>query len=175
MKMLILQERKDAPGERRMSITTVAKGADFQLADTRSAEVQTKFLDRLVGYRLRHASNTLMSDFAASMSGTGVRAVHVSILSVVEENPGVRQGEIGRVLGVARANMAPLMAELEAADLLQRTPDEADRRAVSVCLTKSGVALLKNCKARILAHERRALERLTQSERETLLRLLNKI
>lgn len=172
--MLRLKERKDAPGGR-MSITTLAKGPAFELADDRPAELRTEFLEQLVGYRLRRASNTLMTDFAASMSGTGLRAVHVSILAVIEDNPGVRQGEIGRALGVARANMAPLMAELEAAGLLERTPDEADRRAVSTCLTRSGEAILKNCKARILAHERRALERLTQNERETLLRLLNKI
>ncbi len=87
----------------------------------------------------------------------------------------MRQGEIGRALGVARANMAPLMAELEAARLLRRTTDESDRRAVSVQLTKSGEALLRNCKARIEAQERRTLGRLTRSEKETLLRLLKKI
>ncbi len=173
--MLTLQKRKDAPGESRMSIATITEERVSPGADEREAEVRTEFLDKIVGYRLRHVSNALMSDFAASMSGTGMRAVHVSILSVLEENPGVRQGEIGRALGVARANMAPLMAELEDAGLLRRTPDEADRRAVSVQLTKSGEALLKNCKARILAHERRALERLSKTERETLLRLLNKI
>ena len=138
-------------------------------------KLRTEFLDGLVGYRLRQASNAFMSDFAASMAGTGLRAVQVSILSVVQENPGVRQGEIGRALGVARANMAPLMAELEAARLLRRTTDETDRRAVSVHLTKNGEALLKNCKARIEAHERRALQGLARSDKETLLRLLKKI
>lgn len=158
-----------------MSVTSVENKPVLQLLDDRSPDVRTEFLNNLAGYRLRQVSNAFMSDFAAAMTGTGMRPVQVSILSVVDENPGVRQGEIGRALGVARANMAPLMAELEGMKLLERIPDEADRRAVSVFLTKSGQAMLKNCKARIRAHEHRTLGRLTESERKTLLRLLNKI
>lgn len=158
-----------------MSVTSIADKPVLQFLDDRSPNVRTEFLNSLAGYRLRQISNAFMSDFAAAMVGTGMRPVQISILSVVEENPGIRQGEIGRALGVARANMAPLMAELEAAKLLERITDEADRRAVSVSLTKEGQAMLKNCKARITAHERRAMDRLTESERKTLLRLLNKI
>ncbi|PQA86954.1 MarR family winged helix-turn-helix transcriptional regulator [Hyphococcus luteus] len=158
-----------------MSVMTVDKGTALRTSEDVSPGVSTDFLDGLVGYRLRQASNSFMSDFAASMADTGLRAVHVSILSVVEENPGVRQGEIGRALGVARANMAPLVAELEGMRLLRRTTDESDRRAVIVRLTKAGEALLRNCKARIEVHERRALQRLTRSEKETLLRVLKKI
>lgn len=158
-----------------MSVTSVENKPVLQLLDDRSPDVRTEFLNKLAGYRLRQVSNAFMSEFAAAMAGTGMRPVQISILSVVDENPGVRQGEIGRALGVARANMAPLMAELEGMRLLERIPDEADRRAVSVFLTKAGQAMLKNCKARILAHEHRTLGRLTESERKTLLRLLNKI
>ncbi|MCK5746780.1 MAG: MarR family transcriptional regulator [Oricola sp.] len=157
-----------------MSMTTFEKAPPRQDGDAGDG-LRTEFLDGLVGYRLRLASNAFMSEFAAAMTGAGMRAVQVSILSVVQENPGVRQGEIGRALGVARANMAPLMAELEAARLLRRVTDETDRRAVSVHLTKNGEALLKNCKARIEAHERRALQAFSRSEKETLLRLLKKI
>ena len=112
-----------------MSVTSIADKPVLQLANDRSPEVQAEFLNSLAGYRLRQISNAFMSEFAAAMAGTGMRPVQVSILSVADENPGVRQGEIGRALGVARANMAPLMAELEAAGLLERIPDEADRRA----------------------------------------------
>ncbi|MEZ5893321.1 MAG: MarR family transcriptional regulator [Parvularculaceae bacterium] len=133
------------------------------------------FLDELIGYTLRQTANAFMNDFAASMAGTGLRPVLVSILSIVDENPGVRQGEIGRALGVARANMAPLMSELEAAKLVRRVPDESDRRAVIVSLTEAGRAALRNCKARIAAQERQSLAKLSESERQTLLRLLKKI
>lgn len=163
------------PGGILVPAMTTAEKATAPRPETELAGPSTDFLDGLVGYRLRQASNAFMSDFAASMIGTGLRAVHVSILSVLEENPGVRQGEIGRALGVARANLAPLMAELEAARLLRRATDENDRRAVSVHLTKSGEAILRNCKARIEVHERRALQRLTRAEKETLLRLLKKL
>lgn len=158
-----------------MSVTTIAEKPDLPLPLERAPGVSTEFLDGLMGYRLRQASSAFMSDFAAAMAGTGMRPVQLSILSVVEENPGIRQGEVGRALGVARANMAPLMAELEAIGLLVRTPDEADRRAVTVSLTRSGNTMLKNCKARIMVQERNALKGLSPGEQETLLSLLNKI
>ncbi len=158
-----------------MSATTITNKPVLELLEDRAPDVRTGFLNGLAGYRLRQVSNVFMSEFAAAMSGTGMRPVQVSIISVIDENPGIRQGEIGRALGVARANMAPLMAELESMKLLERIPDEADRRAVSVFLTREGQAMLKNCKARIIAQERRTLERLTEGERKTLLRLLNKI
>ncbi len=158
-----------------MSVATVDKGAASRALGEAPPGLETRFLDGLVGYRLRQASNSFMSEFAASMADTGLRAVHVSILSVVEENPGVRQGAVGQVLGVARANMAPLVAELEAIGLLRRTTDKSDRRAVAIHLTKSGQAMLRNCKARIEVHERHALQGLTRSDKETLLRLLKKI
>jgi len=158
-----------------MSVSTFAGDGDELLSAEDEADVKMAFLDTLTGFQLRQVSNAMMSDFAASMSDTGLRPVHVSILSIVDENPGIRQGEIGRALGVARANMAPLMAELEGMNLLRRIPDAADRRAVSIDLTSPGKAALKNCKARITALERRSLQQLTKAEQETLLRLLKKI
>lgn len=171
----MFRPRRYVAAEGLMTMSSTAKQIAIPLADDRVAAIQTEFLDSLTGYRLRHVSNAFMSDFAASMIGTGMRATHVSILSVVEENPGIRQGEIGRALGVARANMAPLMAELESLSLLERVPDEIDRRAVSVYLTKDGQVTLKNCKARIAAHERRSLSPLSPAERDTLLRILKKL
>lgn len=143
--------------------------------DQRKGGLRTRFLESLLGYAVRRASNSLSADFAKSMEGTGMRPVLVSILAVVEENPGVNQGAIGRALGVARANMAPLMNDLEERKLLRRMPDKNDRRAVSVYLRKEGEAVLKECKTRILAQEKRALKNLTASEQSALLKLLNKI
>ena len=158
-----------------MSVTSITEPSGQDGIDPRASDVEADFLKNLVGYRLRQLSNAFMSQFAAAMAGTGLRPVQISILSVTEENPGVRQGEIGRALGVARANLAPLMAELEGDGLLIRVPSEIDRRAVSVFLTEEGETVLKKCKTRIEAQEQKALERLNQNERKTLLRLLNKI
>ncbi len=139
------------------------------------ASLRTDFLDGLAGYSIRQTSNRLMAEFVEAIDGTGMRPVLVSILSVVEENPGVNQGLVGAIIGVARANMAPLMNELENAGLIVRQQNSSDRRAVEIYLTSEGAVMLRECKVRILEHEKRILKRLTAEERKTLLRLIRKI
>jgi DNA-binding MarR family transcriptional regulator len=137
--------------------------------------LRTKFISNLVGYNIRRAINRITADFMRAFDGTNMRPILVSILSVVEENPGVSQGAVGEVLGVARTNMVPLMTDLEAQGLLRRTPDSVDRRALAIRLTRKGKTLLRDCNKRIRTHEERMLGGLTQDERATLMTLLGKI
>lgn len=140
-----------------------------------TSSLKHEFLDGLIGYALRRATYTAMSDFAAAMSDTGLRPALASILSIVEENPGVRQGVVAEELGIARANMAPLVAELEELGLIRRLPHASDRRAVAIDLTAKGAAAMRAAKQKILTHEKRTFGRLSEKERARLLELLKKI
>ncbi len=137
--------------------------------------IKAVFLRSLCGYNLSRSASRMTADFMRALDGTSMRPVLVSILSVVEENTGIHQGEIGQVLGIARANMAPLVNELEAKKLLVRKPDPADRRAFVIELTHKGHALLDDCKSRIRVHEEKMLASLSDSERKTLINILGKI
>lgn len=151
-----------------------ASSAGPTVEDSREG-VQTRFLDGLIGYTLRRASGEATADFYNAMEGTGMRPALAAILSVVEENPGVKQGVVGRALGIARANMAPLMLHLEQQGLLRRLPDQADRRAVAIYLTEKGEVVLRDCKQKIIAQEERFFGALTPSEQEMLKKLLLKL
>lgn len=146
--------------------------------NTTSGGSSREFLDSFVGDALRRASTPMMTDFADAIHGTDMRPTFVSILSIVDENPGINQGAGGAILGIARANIAPLASEHENRKFLRRTPDDPDdndRRAISIVLPPAGKAMLADCKARIKTHEKRILKRLTAAERTTLLRLVRKI
>ena len=140
-----------------------------------SANLQMDFVSSLCGYNLRRAMTRITTDFGHAISDTGLRPVLITILSVAEENPGVNQGIIGEALGIARANMAPLMNELEKMQLLRRVPSQHDRRALQIFLTLNGRSLLQKCKQRITTHEDRMLRNLSSTERKELIRLVNKI
>jgi DNA-binding MarR family transcriptional regulator len=137
--------------------------------------VQTEFLSSVCGYNLHRATYRLATDFLRSLGDTGMRPVLVSILSVVDENPGISQGAVGQTLGIARANMAPLMSELQTLKLLRRTRNKNDRRVFAIRLTEQGERMLAECKARIRSHENRMLGNLTAAERSHLVALLGKI
>lgn len=135
----------------------------------------TRTLGRLVGYRLRRASAVFASDFAVTLEGTGIRQIPMGILAVVADNPGINQGTVGRLLGIKRANMVPLINELIEAGLILRETDPSDRRAFTLDMSVAGQRMLTDCIARIEAHEERLLADFTDAEKATLLDLLERI
>lgn len=132
-------------------------------------------LDELVGYHVRRASATIGSDFSQALSGTGIRQVLFGILSVIDANPGIAQGAVGRLLGIQRPNMVSLVNELVTAGLVARKVDSGDRRALSLTLTAEGRARMKEALARIREHEARVAASLSAGERATLIELLRRI
>ncbi len=132
-------------------------------------------LGPLVGYHLRRASAAFAGDFAAAVSGTGMRQVLVGILAVVAGSPRINQGAVGRVLGIKRANMVSLINELVDSGLITREVDPGDRRAFALNMTDAGSAMLTHCLERIEAHERKMMAAFTEEERSTLLDLLGRI
>lgn len=129
----------------------------------------------LMGYHLRRASGAFAADFAAAVEGTGMRQVLVGVLAVVSGNPGIKQGEVGAILGIKRANMVSLITELTEAGYLTREANPTDKRVVALHITDAGRAMLDQCVARITAHEQRMLAGFTDAEKATLLELLGRI
>lgn len=136
---------------------------------------QTRTLGRLVGYRLRRASAVFATDFTNALDGTGIRQIPLGIMAVVSDNPGINQGTVGRLLGIKRANMVPLINELIESGLILREADPADRRAFTLAMSPAGSAMLADCIRRIDAHEDRLLAGFTKAERALLLDLLARI
>lgn len=132
-------------------------------------------LGGLAGYRLRRASAAMSADYDATMQDLGVRQVHFGMLSVIAENPGIGQGALGRMLGIQRANMVPLVTEVAKRGLVVRETAQNDRRALSLSLSAEGKALLELCMQRIKTHEDRMLAALSLQERAVLIDLLARV
>lgn len=138
-------------------------------------EISIGTLDMLIGYHLRRASAAVGSDFARALEGTGMRQVLFGIMAVVDANPGINQGAVGRALGIQRANMVSLINELVDRGLIDRKASPEDRRAFSLSLSRAGKAMFADCVSRIRAHEGRLLSDLSADERATLIDLLSRI
>lgn len=129
----------------------------------------------LVGYHMRRASTVFGNDFSRAIAGTGMRQVLFGILSIIDANPGINQGNVGRALGIQRANMVSLVNELVDAGLVRRETAADDRRAFALTLTASGDEMVADCLQRIREHEERMLGDLSRYERATLVSLLSRI
>lgn len=95
-------------------------------------------LDELVGYNLRRAHGVQKQRFAAVFGPLDIRPVSLSALGTIYEHPGISQTDLGRRLNIKRANMVPLMAELEGRGLIARRSSREDRRIHVITLTPAG-------------------------------------
>lgn len=132
-------------------------------------------LDTLIGYNLRRAAAVMLNDFELEFSEASLRPTTFGMLATIDEHPGISSAELGRVLSIKRANMAPLIAELEKRGLIERRDHAEDKRIQVLSLTAEARRAMPKWRQRALRHEDRILLQLTKRERQTLLRLLQRI
>lgn len=145
----------------------------FSMASHESEAALTDPLDQLLGYQLRRASALIVADLAASLSDVGLRVTEASILMMIDVNPQVTQSEIGRCLGVKRANMAPLVSGLELRRLIERSP--VDGRSQALRLTAKGHELAQRGRDLVAAHEERIFAEIPDEKRRIMIEALKSI
>jgi len=129
-------------------------------------------LNQLLGYHLRRATLAVYGDLARALEGTGLRQNQFGLLAILDETPGIRQGEAGRILGIQRANMVSLVSELVAGGLIDRRSANDDRRALSLQLTDRGSQAYRDCLTRIQASEAALLSDFSPAQRQQLFAML---
>lgn len=132
-------------------------------------------LDGLLGYQLRRASAAMAADFAGELGSVQLRPVQFAILSLVADNDGISQSQLCRELSVRKANMVPLVSELERRGLLARTAAPGDRRVHLLTLTALAQSQLPAWRKLVARHETRFFGALTAGERDVMTRLLRKL
>jgi DNA-binding MarR family transcriptional regulator len=138
----------------------------------RAGALNPGMLPGLLGYRLRLAQQALFRDFAATVAE--LSPGRVGILLLVEANPGVTQSRLAQAVSLDRSTMVGVLHVLEGRGLVERRRGE-DRRTNGLWLTPAGRALMGGLKRRIQQHERRIAARLTSTEKEQLIALLEKL
>ncbi len=124
----------------------------------------------LPGYALRRISAAFMGRFAARLVGLDLRPAEASVLLVIGANPGATQSEIGRLLGIASANMAPLAARLVKRDLIVR--QAVDGRSHGLTLSDVGRRVAQKVRKVIDELEADLLARIPEADRAAFLKVL---
>lgn len=132
-------------------------------------------LDGLVGYHLKRASAFDLQGALAALEPSGLRTVPFSVLATICEHPGISAADICRTLGMQRANIVAILADLDSRGLFLRDPDPDDNRIQRLFPTRKGAEEAARLMALIAEHEERMLAGLSQAERRDLRRLLARI
>lgn len=130
-------------------------------------------LENRLGYRLRRISSLMMADLGTALIPARLRPTEATILLLIEANSGCTQSDIGRTLGIARANMAPLMAGLMKEGWVEKSP--VDGRSQGLSLTPLGHEKVAEAHSIIRRHEDRFQTRIGLEEREQLLVSLRRL
>lgn len=127
-------------------------------------------MKNLPGYALRRVSAAFMARLAQRLSRFDLRPADATVLFVIGANPGVTQSEIGRLLAIASANMAPLAARLADRDLIVR--EAVDGRSQGLTLSDAGRRVAQKARSIVDELEADLLERIPAAERAPFLKVL---
>jgi DNA-binding MarR family transcriptional regulator len=122
-------------------------------------------LNNYPGYLLRRASAIAMGNLAKRLKGLDLSPAEATVLNVIDANPNASQSDIGRLLDIASANMAPLVFRLADRNLVERRP--VDKRSHGLVLTGAGRNLTAKIKKIFAEHEADLLARIPKALRES--------
>ncbi len=127
------------------------------------------------GFLIRRLHQIHTALFAEECARLEVTLPQYGVLSVVAEQPGLDQSAIAEEVGVDRATLASVVARLEVAGFVRRTPSRTDRRQKLLSLTPRGRSILAKLQEPVQRAQTRTMAPLEPLEQELFLRLLNKL
>ena len=125
------------------------------------------------GYALRRISANSMAGLARRLADFDLRPTEATVLMLIEANPGITQSEVGRMLDIASANMAPLASRLRKRELVVR--ERVDGRSHGLRLSDAGRKLAQRARKTMVEHEATLLEPLSTVQRKAFLAALRRL
>ncbi|WP_295529212.1 MarR family transcriptional regulator [uncultured Pseudacidovorax sp.] len=141
-----------------------------------SPVMKTSVITSLLGYRLAQASIPAFSVFDDAV-GTpfSLRRVDFAILALLSSNAHVTLTNLCRELRSSTPRLSLVVDRLVKRGLVQRIPNDQDRRVQFLVLTAEGVAITEKALAAASKMEAELMGRLSPAERATLFRLLTRL
>lgn len=131
-------------------------------------------LSESLGFLLRLLQLVSFQDFYTRFADSEIRPGEISVLILIDENPGIRQGVLARRLLIKRAHMTKMVQALKAAELVKKSVPEEDKRGIELHLTPKGKRYVNKVKPIFMEYEAVTRHGLTQQEKTELKRLLRK-
>jgi DNA-binding MarR family transcriptional regulator len=123
---------------------------------------------RSVARQLREMSQDFLAPWDVSPS-------QLRALRVLMRHGAMRLSELSGHLHIAARSTTEVVDALEARRLVERRPDPGDRRATLVEVTERGASLLEAIRVARGTEAERAFDRLSQTDRAHLARILGKL
>ena len=132
-------------------------------------------LDDQLAFLLRRAHQHLTSLFQQMMTVSQLTSPQYNALLRLREQGRVSQNQLGRLIDMDPATTQGVVTRLVQRGLIERVPDEVDRRRVQLTLTESGHQTMLEAMVVGQDIQEKALAEFSEEERAELLRMLAKL
>ena len=154
---------------------TRARGEKKSSKSESAEQIDTRYLQTLMGYNARRAALSIIELFLERLAPYGLKPVDFSVMSTIQHNPGVTSRQLCSALNLLPPNLVGLIQSLESRGLIERKPHPHDGRAVGLHATPKGQALMVQAEQTASELELEKTAKLTPAQRQTLVTLLQKI
>jgi DNA-binding MarR family transcriptional regulator len=115
------------------------------------------------------------SRFAERLREIELTPAHAGILRILAATPAITQQALASALGALPSRLVALVDELEAKGLVERQPDQEDRRRYALRLTEKAKSTLPAIGRIARAHQQALLAALSEEEQRQLSALLRRV
>jgi DNA-binding MarR family transcriptional regulator len=130
------------------------------------------FIYQSFGFLAAKASEKLLMLLQPYLDEEHITVRQLGILILIEEQPGIKQKQVGIIQQIDRTTITQQIDLLEKAMLVKRISPPNDRRAYGLYLTKEGKSLATRLKEYIYATEKSFFKNLTEPQIADLKKLL---
>lgn len=141
-----------------------------------TVKVTAEAMAGVAGYRLRRLQTQWVAHWSRWFRRIGLEITPMQggIMLLVDENPGLGQAALARLLMIEPPTLSQALAPLIDAGLVERYRATGDGRAVALHLSRAGRGAVDTARGAIADHEADLLKGLTKKERAQLVMLLDK-
>jgi DNA-binding MarR family transcriptional regulator len=163
--------RAARPARKSASARTVAARGSA----SKAPELDTRYLESLLGYNARRAALAVIAEFLKRMAPFGLKPVDFSVLTLMAHNPGITSRQLCLALDILPPNLVGMIKSLDQRGLIVRKAHPTDGRAQGLHLSPQGKKLQREAQSTVTALEHDAAHALSASELDTLKTLLRKV
>ena len=130
-------------------------------------DTKDRALRKIRSYQLHRSSVQAMVVVRNTLNQHGLRRSTYAALSVIVENPSIRQGQLADVLGIDRPNIVKIIDTLEDDLLVSRENVQEDRRVYALIPTNKGIKICAQATASLEIVDNPLFETLSEEEIST--------
>lgn len=132
-------------------------------------------LYKMPGHLIRRAQQIAVAIFMDETSGFDITPVQFAVLTAVKRNPDIDATRLSSMIAFDRSTIGNVIERLESRGYLARFNGAEDKRIKFLRLEPSGEQLISEVDAAVVRAQERILEPLDKNERESFIRLLEKV